>query len=67
MAASLIADSAELATMTKVLDDYCAAHGVTDALAREQVAHRIVMLFRDGATSEEVLVSRLGNGHDEAA
>ncbi|RWE26657.1 MAG: hypothetical protein EOS41_05875 [Mesorhizobium sp.] len=43
-----VADSAQLAILTKALNDYCATHHVVDTVEREQIALKILSLFRRG-------------------
>lgn len=48
MLACGVADSAELAILTKALNDYCAKHGIRGEEEREHIAQRIMSLFGRG-------------------
>ncbi|WP_442580686.1 hypothetical protein ACSBOB_01410 [Mesorhizobium sp. ASY16-5R] len=43
-----IANSTQLATLTKAVDDYCAKFNVTNADERERIAIRVFHLFQQG-------------------
>lgn len=45
-----MADSAELAVLTQAVDDYCARHGIRMGPSRDEIATRVMQLFRQGVT-----------------
>ena len=53
-----MADSAELAVLTKALDDYCARHGIEKGPCRDDVAMQVLRLFQQGVTEP----ARLADG-----
>ncbi|WP_027167799.1 hypothetical protein [Mesorhizobium sp. WSM3224] len=54
-----VADSIELAILTKALDDYCAAHQIVDDSDRERIALKVMSLFRRGVITPEQLSAEL--------
>ena len=54
-----IATPAQLAILTRLLDDYCIRHAVTCAREREDVASMILMLHDRGVTDEAEIARRL--------
>ncbi|AZO10546.1 MULTISPECIES: hypothetical protein [unclassified Mesorhizobium] len=59
MSAHGVADSAQLAILTKALNDYCATHHVVDTDEREQIALKILSLFRRGMIDPTQLSTEL--------
>jgi hypothetical protein len=50
-----IADEAQLAILTKILDDYCTALGIANGdPAREDLGRRIMALFNSGYSFEQI-------------
>lgn len=54
-----VADSAELAILTKAVDDYCAQHGIEHGPRRDDIAIRVMQLFREGIIDPVMLADRL--------
>lgn len=54
-----VADSVELAILTKALDDYCAAHQIVGDSGRERIARKVMSLFRRGVITPEQLSAEL--------
>jgi hypothetical protein len=50
MSACGVADSAELDTLTKALNDNCARHHIADKDGRERIAIKVMMLFGRGVS-----------------
>lgn len=49
-----IADAEQLATLTRILDDYCEQAGIEGSHpAREHLARRLIALFRGGIDSPD--------------
>lgn len=63
MQTSVIADSEQLSILTKVLNDYCAKNGLIHDLDRNTVAQRLVVMFGQGAETEESLFAGLDVGN----
>jgi len=59
---NVIADSDQLSMLTKVLDAYCLANGISDDADRDDAAYRLMQIFRQGAETEDALLSRLQRG-----
>jgi len=50
-----IASSKQLKTLTKELDDYCAAHGISEGPDRDEIGRLVLYLFNSGhRTAEEI-------------
>lgn len=49
----------EIKILGKVLDDYCAEHGISAEEERNDIAHRIMGLFKSGMSSAEELAAAL--------
>ena len=58
-----MADSAELIVLTKAVDDYCAKHRIVKGPDRDEVAIRVLQLFRQGVIDP----ASLSNGLDDIA
>lgn len=41
-------DSSHLTMLAKIVDEHCAAHGITDVRARENVAAEVFHMFQQG-------------------
>lgn len=54
-----VADSAELTILTKAVEDYCEKHDVADRDDREQVAVKVMCLFRQGVIDPGQLKAEL--------
>lgn len=54
-----VADSVELAILTKALDDYCAAHHIVGDPDRERIALKVMSLFKQGVSGPEQLLAEL--------
>ena len=54
-----VANSKQLAMMTKVLDDYCAAHRIDDPAVHQDMGALLLRLFDRGARSREELAAAL--------
>ncbi|MGX8009160.1 hypothetical protein ACVDG8_009165 [Mesorhizobium sp. ORM8.1] len=54
-----VADSVELAILTKTLDDYCAAHHIVGDSDRQRIAIKVMSLFRQGLITPEQLSAEL--------
>jgi len=52
---SVVADSDQLSLLSKVLNDFCSAHEISEAFDRENVAHRLMQIFGQGAQTEDAL------------
>lgn len=50
-----MADSAELATLTRAVDDYCNKYRIADAAERESIAIRVLQLFELGVINATAL------------
>lgn len=50
-----VADSADLATLTSALNNYCSKHRVHDEDDREQVGRRLMCLFWLGLDGDKLL------------
>lgn len=49
-----MADAEQLATLTRILDEYCEQVGIEGSHpARERLARRLIALFRDGIDSPD--------------
>ena len=48
------ANPEELAIMSDAFDNHCLQHNIVDESAREQTAHRIMLLFQGATTVEEL-------------
>jgi hypothetical protein len=59
MSAYGMADSAELANLTQVLKDHCAKYQIVRTDDREQVAVKILCLFRRGLADPDRLSAEL--------
>jgi hypothetical protein len=60
MMLSGIADAEQLATLTKLLDEYSTELGIVgDTAARDRLAVRIIDLFNNGVTKPEDIRRRL--------
>lgn len=57
-----IAYSEQLSLMTRAVDEYCAANGITDACEREKVGERVYAAFEHGASSIETLLRHMRPG-----
>ncbi len=61
-----MADAEELATLTRILDDYCERAGIKGSHpAREHLARRLMALFRGGVDSPDdikIAMDRASNG-----
>ncbi len=55
MLSNVVASSEELDILARVLDDHCAAHGVTDLVRKSAIARTLIELFGSGIDSEEGL------------
>ncbi|PBC00494.1 hypothetical protein [Mesorhizobium sp. WSM3860] len=64
-----IADDEQLATLTRILDDYCEQAGIVGPHpAREHLARRIIALFTGGIDSPDELrmaLDRASNGWED--
>jgi hypothetical protein len=50
-----IADEAQLATLTKILDDHCSEFGIVNGdPARESIGGRIMVLFNCGYSNDQI-------------
>jgi hypothetical protein len=49
----------KLASLSKVLDDYCLEYGINDETGREEVAFQIVQLYQRGVAGEDRLALEL--------
>ncbi|MDQ6432502.1 hypothetical protein RB623_00365 [Mesorhizobium sp. LHD-90] len=58
-----MADPAELAVLTRALDDYCAKHGIDKGPDRDDIAIRVMDLFRQGVIDP----TKLSDGLDHMA
>ena len=56
-----MADSVELAVLTRAVDDYCARHGIEMDPSRDEIATRVMQLFRQGVTDPIKLSDGLEN------
>jgi ABC-type amino acid transport system permease subunit len=54
-----IADSEQMAILTKALNDHCLAFGISDESEREMIAVLVMSLFNNGAISAEELKAGL--------
>jgi hypothetical protein len=54
-----IANPDQLTALRKLLDEYAAAHGLTDEAALQRLADRILMLFNEGITDAIEIRRRL--------
>jgi hypothetical protein len=54
-----VADSDELAVLAAALNDYCATHGIVGEDDREQIAIKIMCLFRRGIIDADELSAEL--------
>lgn len=59
MSAYGVADSAQLATLTKALNDYCAKHRVAGKDERERIALKVLGLFGRGLIDPDQLSAEL--------
>jgi hypothetical protein len=63
-----IADEAQLAVLTKMLDDHCTKHSIASGdPAREELGRRIMTLFSLGSYSFEQIAGMLGHAPEEGA
>jgi hypothetical protein len=63
-----VADEAQLAVLTKILDDHCTELGIaTGDPAREEFGRRIMALFNSGCYSIEQIEQLLRHAPEEAA
>jgi len=53
------ADSAELAVLAAVVDDYCKKHGLSDEEERDETARRVFALFQRGIVDPAALALEL--------
>jgi len=54
-----VASNKQLAMMTRVLDAFCVAHGITDPKAREEIGAVLLAIFNEGLRTEEELTTAL--------
>ncbi|MDX8448033.1 hypothetical protein [Mesorhizobium captivum] len=54
-----VADSAELAILTKALNDYCAEHRIVREDERERIAIKVMCLFKRGMIEPDQLSEEL--------
>jgi hypothetical protein len=54
-----VADPAELAILAKAVDDHCRRHGIGSGPRRDDIAIRVMQLFRQGLTDPVMLEDRL--------
>lgn len=54
-----VASDKQLAMMKRVLDAHCEAHGVVDTEARDDIAAKLIVLFNNGARTEQALADAL--------
>ncbi len=54
-----IADSEQMAILTKAMNDHCLAFGISDESEREMIAVLVMSLFNNGATTAEGLKAGL--------
>ena len=54
-----VADPAQLAILTKALNDYCARHRITCQQERERIAIKVMSLFGRGIEDLERLTTEL--------
>jgi hypothetical protein len=63
-----IADEAQLAILTRILDDYCKEFGIANGdQAREDLGRRIMALFNCGGYSFEQIAQSLRQAPEKAA
>ncbi|QOF72867.1 hypothetical protein IG197_07350 [Aminobacter sp. SR38] len=71
MLANGMADSAQLTILTRAVDDYCAKYRIAGGRDREEVATRVMALFRRGISDSRALAVALekssGSLHIRAA
>jgi len=58
---NIAADPNDLATLTSVLNEYCAQHSVFEISDRDECARRILALFSLGVTSHHALMERMNS------
>ncbi|MGE0280972.1 MAG: hypothetical protein AB7P20_10235 [Rhizobiaceae bacterium] len=56
---SIVADSDQLSMLTKVLNEFCSANGISEAFDRDNVAYRLMQIFGQGAHTEASLMAGL--------
>ncbi|CDX44752.1 conserved hypothetical protein [Mesorhizobium sp. SOD10] len=54
-----VADSAELETLARVFNDYCAKHRIVHESEREAIALKVMCLFRRGVSEPDQLSAEL--------
>lgn len=57
-----VADSDELPILTKALNDYCAKYRIVRENEREEIAMKVMWLFRRGVIDPDQLSEELGRG-----
>ena len=63
---NVVADSEQLSMLTKVLNEFCLANGISDAFDRNNVACRLMQIFSQGAHTEAALLAGLSGEALEA-